>query len=65
MADSIPYALLLPFSKSDTKNNEGIFLFDNLLSLLDQDKEKKLTWPWELIVDDIAEVLEILLASPI
>lgn len=40
MANLILYVLSLPFFKNSTKNNKGIFLFNNLLFLSDQDKKK-------------------------
>lgn len=63
MVDLIAYTLLFLFSKSGTKNNEDIFLFDNLLFPLDQNKKKKPIQLWELIVDNIIKVLKILLVS--
>lgn len=65
MADSIPYASFLPFSESGTENNEGIFPFDDLSPLPNQDKGKKPIRLWELIVEDIVEALEIPLAFSI
>ena len=65
MADSIPYALPLPFSESVIENNEGIFPFDDLPSPPGQDKEKETIRPWELVADDIVEALELPSASPI
>ena len=66
MADSIPYAPFLPPPECGIENNEGMFLFDNdRPSPAGQDKGKKLIRPWELVVDDIVEALEIPSASPI
>lgn len=65
MADSVPYAPLLPFSESGIEHNEGIFPSDDLPSSPGQDKGKEPIRPWELVADDIVEALELPSASPI
>ena len=66
MADSIPYAPSLPPPECGIENNEGMFLSNNdRPSPAGQDKGKEPIRTWELVVDDIVEVLEIPSASPI
>ena len=65
LPDSVPYASPLPFAENTIENNEDHFSFEDLPLPPNQGKEKEPIRPWELVADDIAEALELSLASPI